>query len=179
MFSAALERRAASALYHSALVISLPPDRWVIEMTPVWTANGHNDRGVVAEGPVGARWAGRSRLFRYEVRCWPGGTIADIAEAVASPIRLTTDEATCRQLLALISSVPTPVWGRDELGAGQMWNSNSVTSWVLTRALLDIRDIRPPRGGRAPGWTAGVVAARRQQAAAIQTQAEQPTGGHP
>jgi hypothetical protein len=37
-------------------------------MTPVWTANGRGDRGVVAEGPVGARWAGRSRLFRYEVR---------------------------------------------------------------------------------------------------------------
>lgn len=179
MFSAVLERRAASALYHSALVVSLPPDRWVIEMTPVWTANGHSDRGVVAEGPVGARWAGRSRLFRYEVRCWRGGTIADIAEAVASPIRLTADEATCRQVLALISSVPTPVWGRDELGAGQMWNSNSVTSWVLARALLDVQNIRPPRGGRAPGWSAGVVAARRQQAAVIQAGAEQPTGGHP
>ncbi|HEY0616740.1 MAG TPA: hypothetical protein VGD15_04100 [Kribbella sp.] len=179
MFSAVLEQRAASALYHSALVVSLPPDRWVIEMTPVWTANGHSDRGVVAEGPVGARWAGRSRLFRYEVRCWRGGAIADIAEAVASPIRLTADEAICRQVLALIFSVPTPVWGRDELGAGEMWNSNSVTSWVLTGAHLDAPDTRPPRGGRAPGWTAGVVAAHRQQAATNQTQAGQLTGGHP
>lgn len=178
VLSALLERRAASALYHSAVVISLPPDSWVIEMTPVWTANGHGDRGVVAEGSVGARWAGRSRLFRYEVRCWRGGVIADIAEAVASPVRLAADEGTCRQLLALISSVPTPVWGRDELGAGEMWNSNSVTSWVLARANLDALDIRPPRGGRAPGWSAGVVAARRQQAAMSQTRAGQPIGGH-
>jgi hypothetical protein len=25
-------------------------------------------------------------------------------------------------------ALPTPVWGRDELDAGEMWNSNSVTS---------------------------------------------------
>jgi hypothetical protein len=31
LLSALLERRAASALYHSAVVISLPPDTWVIE----------------------------------------------------------------------------------------------------------------------------------------------------
>jgi hypothetical protein len=167
--SALLQRRAARALYHSALVVSLPPDKWVIEMTPVGIAD-HSDRGVVAEGPVGARWADRSRLFRYEVHRWPAGAIADIAEAVASPVRLSGDEAACRQVLELIPSVPTPVWGRDELGAGEMWNSNSVTSWVLTRACVDVAALRPPRAGRAPGWSAGVVAARRQQAG-------QPIGG--
>jgi hypothetical protein len=160
--SALLERRATTALYHSALTVSLPPDAWVIEMTPAWTPTGGCDRGVVAEGAVGARWAGRSRLFRYEVHCWPGGAIADVAEAVASPVRLTCDEATCRRLLALLPGVPRPVWGRDELDTGEMWNSNSVTSWALARIGLDALAMHPPMGGRAPGWAAGVIAERRQ-----------------
>jgi hypothetical protein len=164
MVMALLQRRTARALYHSALVVSLPPDTWVIEMTPVGIAD-HSDHRVLAEGPVGARWAGRSRLFRYEVHCWPGGVIADLAEAVASPVRLSSDEATCRQVLALIPSVPTPTWGRDELGTGEMWNSNSVTSWVLTRACIDALALSLPPGGRAPGWSAGVTVAHRQQAA--------------
>jgi len=47
-----------------------------VEMAPVWTTRG--DRGVVSEGPVGAAFLGRSRLFRYEVRCWHGGSIPDL-----------------------------------------------------------------------------------------------------
>jgi hypothetical protein len=160
--SALLERRATTALYHSALTVSLPPDAWVIEMTPAWIPTGGDDRGVVAEGAVGALWAGRSRLFRYEVHCWSGGAIADVAEAVASPVHLTRDEATCRRLLALLPAVPRPVWGRDELDTGEMWNSNSVTSWALARTGLDALALHPPMGGRAPGWAAGVIAERRQ-----------------
>jgi hypothetical protein len=53
-------------------------------------------------------------------------------------------------------------WGRDELGTGEMWNSNSVVSWLLTRAGLPADELHPPPGGRAPGWHAGLVAARRQ-----------------
>jgi hypothetical protein len=159
--SALLERRAAADLYHSALQVTLPPYSWMIEMTPVWAMTSA-DHGVVAEGAVGTRWAGRSRFFRYEVHCWRGGSIADIAQAVASPTRLTSDEATCRRLLTLLPSVPTPVWGRDELNTGEMWNSNSVTSWALARIGLDAEAVRPPQGGRAPGWNAGVVAGRRQ-----------------
>jgi hypothetical protein len=64
-------------------------------------------------------------------------------------------------VLDLMPSVPTPVWGRDELGTGEMWNSNSVVSWLLVRAGLEIEEIRPPAGGRAPGWDAGIVVARR------------------
>ena len=62
--------------------------------------------------------------------------------------------------------MPTPVWGRDELGTGDMWNSNSVVSWLLTTCGLDVESIRPPAGGRAPGWTAGVVLAKNSMAAA-------------
>jgi hypothetical protein len=59
--------------------------------------------------------------------------------------------------------VPTPVWGRDELHAGEMWNSNSFTAWLIARSGLDADAIQPPKCGRAPGWNAGLVVARRQQ----------------
>jgi hypothetical protein len=118
-------------------------------------------RGVVAEGAVGARPAGALRLFRYEVRCWYGGRIPDIGEAVASPVRLTDDPVTSHRLLELTSSVPTHVWGRDELRAGDMWNSNSVVSWLIARAGLPVEDVPLPPHGTAPGWTAGIAAAAR------------------
>jgi hypothetical protein len=60
-----------------------------------------------------------------------------------------------------LPSVPTPTWGRDELDTGDMWNSNSVISWLLVQAGVGVDAIRPPAGGRAPGWDAGLVVARR------------------
>jgi len=59
--------------------------------------------------------------------------------------------------------VPTPVWGRDELHTGEMWNSNSFIAWLIARTGLDADTIQPPSGGRAPGWDAGLVLARRQE----------------
>jgi hypothetical protein len=59
--------------------------------------------------------------------------------------------------------VPTPVWGRDELRAGEMWNSNSLISWLIARSGLEVEAVHPPAGGRAPGWGAGLVVARRQE----------------
>jgi hypothetical protein len=44
-----------------------------------------------------------------------------------------------------------------------MWNSNSVTSWLITRAGLPVDSIDLPAGGRAPGWNAGIVVARRRE----------------
>jgi hypothetical protein len=118
---------------------------------------------VVAEGPVGSRWAGHFRIFRYELRLWRDGVIPDIAEAVDSPQRLTTDSALAERIIELVPAVPTQVWGRDELGAGEMWNSNSMVSWLIVRAGLPIESVQPPAGGRAPGWRAGIVVARRQE----------------
>lgn len=118
-------------------------------------------RGVVGEGPVGARGLGRFRLFRYEVRRWCDGVMPNGAEAVASPIRLSDDPGPARRVLDLVPDVPTPVWGRDELGTGEMWNSNSTISWLITRSGLDVESISPPPRGRAPGWDAGVAVARR------------------
>ncbi len=160
---ARLERRPAFDLYHSALEMRAPEGRFVIEMTPVIDANGAR-RGVVAEGAVGTRRAGRFRIFRYEVRRWRDGVIPDVGEAVESPRRLTDDPRLAQRVLDLVRDVPTPVWGRDEVGAGGMWNSNSLILWLIARSGLDAESIKPPAGGRAPGWDAGLVVARRREA---------------
>jgi hypothetical protein len=101
------------------------------------------------------------RIFRYEVRLWLGGHIPD-PEAVDSPL-LATDEDDARHVLVQATHIPTPVWGRDELSTGEMWNSNSVIAWRLASSGIDADAIRPPTGGRAPGWRAGVEVARRQR----------------
>jgi hypothetical protein len=150
-------------LYHSALEVRVAQSRFVIEQAPVRDAYGEQ-RGVVAEGPVGIRWAGRFRIFRYEVRRWRDGRIPDIEEAVASPRLLTDDATRAQRVLDLVPQVPTPVWGRDELNTGDMWNSNSVIAWLIARTGLDTESIHPPTAGPAPGWQAGLVVAGRQKA---------------
>jgi hypothetical protein len=161
--AARLERRTPCDLYHSALAVRVPEGRFVIEQAPVRDSNGA-ERGVVAEGVVGSRWAGRFRIFRYEVRCWRGGIIPDVNEAVESPRRLTNDPDLAQRVLDLVPHVPRAVWGRDELRAGEMWNSNSLIAWLIARCGLPADSIQPPRGGRAPGWRAGLVVAGRQEA---------------
>jgi hypothetical protein len=160
--AARLERRAPCDLYHSALEMRVPEGRFVIEQAPVRDGEG-SQRGVVAEGAVASRWAGRFRIFRYEVRCWRGGRIPDVEEAVESPQQLTNDPDVAQRLLGLTPHVPRLVWGRDELTAGEMWNSNSVIAWLIARSGLAAESIHPPAGGRAPGWRAGLVVARRQE----------------
>ena len=155
--SALAQHRSARDLYHSALIVTTPDGRYVIEMTPIPDRHGDR-RGVVAEGAVGSAWLGRLRVFRYEIHRWQDGTIPDADQATATTMLLLESES-ARRLLDLVSSVPTPVWGRDELGAGEMWNSNSVTAWILRRAGIDTSSLAPPNGGRAPGWQAGLVIA--------------------
>ena len=157
---AAAARRARAPLFHSALEVTMPDGRYAIEVTPVPDADGAS-RGVVAGGAVGLRLAGRLRVFRYEVRCWQDGTIPDADDAVGGPRVVSTDPAHAARIIDEIPRVPTPGWGRDELEAGEMWNSNSVVSWLLSRAGIDTDGLAPPGGGRAPGWSAGLVVARR------------------
>ncbi len=107
--AARLEHRDRRDLYHSALEVRAPDGRFVIEQAPIRPTDGA-ERGVVAEGAVGARAAGRLRLFRYEIRRWRDGVIPDVAEAVESPHRLSEDADCARRLLALVPQVPTPVW---------------------------------------------------------------------
>jgi hypothetical protein len=163
--AARLERRPPCDLYHSALEVRVPEGRFVIEQAPIPDSNGV-ERDVVAEGAVGSRWARHFRIFRYEVRRWRDGVIPDIGEAVESPQQLTGDPLLAQRVLDLVPAVPTLVWGRDESKAGEMWNSNSIISWLIARTGLQVAAVHPPAGGRAPGWRAGLVVAHRQRALA-------------
>jgi hypothetical protein len=154
------QHRARCDIYHAALVVELDEDRYTIELAPSPDAD-RASRGVVATGAVGSRRLGRFRLFRYEVRCWRGGSIPDLGEAVGLPRELTDDAGIARRLLDLVATVPRPVWGRDELRAGEMWNSNSLIAWVIAAAALPTSGLCPPRPGHAPGWNAGLVVAER------------------
>jgi hypothetical protein len=155
------QHRAACDLYHSALELHLDGTTYAVEMGPVWNVPDP-DRGAVCEGPVGARWFGRFQAFRYEVRCWPGGYIPDLAEAIDSPQRLTDEARRVAELLGMLRRAPPLTWGRDELGTGDMWNSNSLVAWALARTGQDMRLVTPPANGRAPGWQAGLILASRQ-----------------
>ena len=96
--AAAARRRPRCDLYHAALVVSLDGERYAIEIAP--SPDGDlPGRGVVATGAVGSRWAGRLRLFRYEVRCWRGGSIPDLAYAVGGPRRLGSDPELARRVI--------------------------------------------------------------------------------
>jgi len=83
------------------------------------------------------------------VRCWRDGCITDAAEAVDSPQSLSTDPDAAARILQLVPQLPLLVWGRDESNAGEMWNSNSVTAWLLERAGIAAEKIQLPDGGRA------------------------------
>jgi hypothetical protein len=160
---ASREHRQRCDLYHAALVVELNGDRYTLELAP--SPDAHQaSRGVVATGAVGSRYLGWLRLFRYEVRCWRGGSIPDLAEAVGGPVRLTSEPRAARRLLDVAATAPTPVWGRDEWEAGEMWNSNSMAAWLIATAGLATDQLRPPSRGRAPGWRAGLDVAHRSGA---------------
>src|SRR5579862_8788560 len=90
-FEARRQGRPRQDLYHSALQVTLPEGRSTIEMAwPIPRAPGI-ERGAVREGPVFWNWAGRFRVLRYEVRCWLGGSIPDLAFAVDGPVRVSED----------------------------------------------------------------------------------------
>src|SRR3954453_19160107 len=132
---ARIERRPACDLYHSALQVEAPAGRFetkrgpagrfVMEkaQVPDW---GGEEVGLRPSGAVGSRWASRFRIFRYEIRLWRNGHIPDVVAAVESPRRLASDQHRARRVLDVVAQVPTPVWARDELRTGEMWNSNSV-----------------------------------------------------
>ncbi|MEV8510484.1 hypothetical protein AB0368_37420 [Actinoplanes sp. NPDC051475] len=156
------EHRPVRDLYHSALQVRLGAARFVVEMTPV-LGGGTADRGVVCEGPVGSRLLRNSALFRYEVRRWRDGTIPDVAGAVAGSRIVSADATRAREVLRLAPLVPALVWGRDESRTGEMWNSNSLTAWLLAGSEHRMETIGPPALGRAPGWHAGLVVAARRR----------------
>jgi len=163
--TAARQGRRPCDLYHAALEVRLDGVRVVIEMTPAW-GGGRGDRGVVCEGPVGLRWLGRSRFFRYQVRRWRQGVIPDVAYAVGGAQQVAVGTQEAQRLLDLVPSFPVATWGRDEQGTGDMWNSNSLVAWLLAGSGVDLTGIEPPSNGRAPGWSAGVVVSGRSPSSA-------------
>ena len=156
-----VQHRKSCNLYHSVLIVRVSNDRYIIEQAPAPDLNPER-RGVLAGGPVGMRWLGKCRVFRYELRCWKDGVIPDIDEAVASPVRVTEVLTIAELILEVLPSIPTPVWGRDDARIGEMWNSNSVISWALTKSGVDATMVQSPAAGRAPGWNAGVTIAKRE-----------------
>lgn len=154
------EHRAPLDLYHTALKVTVPDGSFVIENSwPIPDAD-QAARGVSVEGPVGFDRLGRFRAFRYEIRRWRDGAIADVGEAFGGAQPVPCDEMTTRRILELVPAVPRLLWGRRPPGAREMWNSNSVISWLLATSGIDMTAIEPPPGGRAPGWTTGIELAR-------------------
>jgi hypothetical protein len=156
---ARIERRRPLALYHTALQVHVPEGRFVVET--MWPSPDSNtaSRGVVLEGAVGSRLFARLLTFRYEVRRWHDGVLPDADEAVGGPQRVSDDADQARRLLEAAGSVPALIWGRDQLATGEMWNSNSVISWLLVQSGVSMEAIHVPHGGRAPGWAAGIAIA--------------------
>ena len=154
------EHRRPEPLFHAALEVFVDSRRYVIEMTPAW-GQPRADRGVAVTGPVGLRPLGRLRAFRYEVRAWRDGILPDRASAVGPPVTIRLDAARARALRDDVSRVPALTWGRRVPEADDMWNSNSLIAWLLTRRGLAAEWFHPPDGGRAPGWAAGIAVATR------------------
>ncbi|MEP9413398.1 hypothetical protein ABLE92_03455 [Gordonia sp. VNQ95] len=144
---------------HAALTVVTDGSRYIIEQAPVWGAPP-GDRGVRVTGPVGLRLLGRSRYFRYEIRCWRDGLIPDLAAELAR-CPIPGDDRTAQRIIDATARVPAFTWGRRAPGTTQMWNSNSVAAWLLVTAGID--PPLPPAGCHAPGWDAGRVIARSDQ----------------
>ena len=170
---AAREHRTRCDLYHAALVVEVDGERYTIEAAPSPDAD-EASRGVVSTGAVGSRYLRWLRLFRYELRCWRDGTIPDLVYAVGGSHRLTSDPLLARRLLDCVPSVPTPGWGRDELRAGEMWNSNSVAAWLIAMTGLRADLLVPPAPGRAPGWRSGINVAESAPGARFAQRAHAP-----
>ncbi len=162
-FEAARARRPRAALFHSALkLVSEDGQTSTLELTPAFAGGQESP---LLTGPVGFRGAERWRLFRYQLRCLPVARLPDEEFVVESPTTLSTDCALIPRILALAPTIPAYTWGRRVAGSDEMWTSDSVISFLLVRAGVDLSAVAPPKGGRAPGWRAGVALATGYRAA--------------
>lgn len=149
--AAAVGRRDRAPLFHSLVEVHVEGKRRVIEMAPVWH-RAEAARTVVCEGAVGLRWLRRSRFFRYGVRCSRDEDIPDLSRAVGGPTPLSENASRARAVLDLAPDFPTATWGLDELHTGEMWNLNSLTSWLLAAvATTSSWYARPRTAGRRDG----------------------------
>jgi hypothetical protein len=153
--AALLARRPRGQLYHAALKITVDGVTRTLEMAPEGQGRG---QAPLVSGPVGDPRAARFRIFRYGLHCLEAASLPDEQYAVAV-LNLSGDCDTARRVLDLAPRVPGYTWGRRAPGTREMWTSDSVTSWLLTRAGLETASLRVPASGRAPGWQAGIEVA--------------------
>jgi hypothetical protein len=66
---------------------------------------------------------------------------------VNSPRRVSADAARARSVLDPAPRFPAHTWGLNEQRTGEMWNSNSLVSWLLVRSGHDFTVLTPPAGG--------------------------------
>lgn len=76
---------------------------------------------------------------------------------VGGPAIVADDDGTAQSVLRHAHEVPALTWGRQVPPTRDMWNSNSLVSWLLRVSGVPIADLSPPSGGRAPGWGAGLA----------------------
>lgn len=157
-FEAARARRTRTVLYHSALKLHTEGRTRTLELMPAFIDSASPP---LLTGPVGAGLAGRLRVFRYQLVCTDVEALPDEQWAVESPQVLAHDESVARAIIALAPAVPPYTWGRRVRGTSEMWTSDSVISWLLLRAGVDLAAMHIPAGGRAPGWEAGLEVASR------------------
>jgi hypothetical protein len=158
-FEAARARRPRVTLFHSALKLGLETGTFTLELTPAFLGGSAPP---LTTGAVGLRAAGRLRLFRYQLRCLPVERLPDEQFAIASPVRLADGCEVAQRIIELGPSVPRHTWGRRVAGTREMWTSDSVVSWLLVKAGIDLAEVAPPSGGRAPGWSAGLALASQR-----------------
>ena len=90
------------------------------------------------------------------------GCIPDVGEAVESPRRLSDDPDCARRLLELVPAGADARLGPRRAGRRRDVELELDSSPGSSRAAGSTsRRSRRPRGGRAPGWQAGIVIARR------------------
>ena len=159
---AALHRRPRKQLLHAGLKIRTPDAvTRTIELMPDFLPGSE---APAITGPVGVRWAGRWKYFRYRLACEAVERLPD-EEFAVEPATLLGDGEVARRLLGLAAETPAFTWGRRAAGTHEMWTSDSAISWLLLRAGIALDGVAPPAYGRAPGWSAGVelaeVASRR------------------
>jgi hypothetical protein len=153
--------RSPRELLHVALEVQLDSStKFVIELVPAGFGPARTSTGVVGNGPILSRALGWMRMFQYEIRRWKNGVVEakDKSTRPPSTYVITRDQAL--QIIDGASRAPRHPWGQDVLGNGDMWNSNSLVSFVLVSAGMDPAAIEPPASADWPGWDTGVALAR-------------------
>lgn len=155
---AAVARRPRMALVHSALKLGRQGQLFTLELMPL--ERGQPEAPLMT-GPVGARLAGRLRLFTYQLRLREDDRLPDEQYRVQPPERVACEKAAVDRLLELGPALPVYTWGRRVPGTSEMWTSDSAVSWLLIKSGIDAASIALPPKSRAPGWRAGIEVALR------------------